>query len=250
MEIIGSGFLARHLRVLQERHPGTVAVAAGVSWTASTSDADFTRETDLVRDTALRCGRTGQTLLFFSTSSAAVYGASHPGRESDPVAPRNPYGAHKLGLERLVAQCADRYLILRVAHLVGDGQPGHQLLPTLAGRLLAGEVVRVQRAATRDLIAVTDAVAIMDALLSRGVHGETVNVASGVAIPVVAIVDHLERRLGAAADRELVDGGAAHLVCTDKLRSLVPEAAGLGFGPRYPFAVIDSYLASRAERIP
>lgn len=250
MEIIGNGFLARHLRALQGQHPDAVAVAAGVSWTASTSDADFAREAELISDTVRRCRRTGQTLLFFSTSSAAVYGASHPGRESDQVTPYNPYGAHKLALERLVSEGATSYLVLRVAHLVGHGQPGHQLLPTLTRRVLAGDTVRIQRYATRDLIAVTDAVAIIDSLLRQGVRRETVNVASGVAVPVTAIVDRLERRLGMVADRELVDGGAAHLVSTDKLRCLVPKADDMGFGPDYPFAVVDAYVTRQAARTP
>jgi len=245
MEIVGNGFLARHLRPIAGRHPDAVALAAGVSWTASTSEADFSRETRLAAEVARRCRLTGQTLLFFSTSSAAVYGADRPGSEDDRVEARTPYGTHKLAIERAVRDSGAGHLVLRLGHLVGPGQPGHQLVPTLARQLAEGGTVRIQREATRDLIAAADVVTIIDALLTRGVRDEIVNVASGTAVPVTAIVDRLERRLGVTAHRAWVAGGAAHLVSTDKLRLLVPEVADMGFGTGYPMTVIDSYVAAR-----
>ena len=80
--------------------------------------------------------------------------------------------------------------------------------------------------------------------IRRGVRDEIVNVASGTAVPVTAIVDRLEHRLGVPARREWEAGGAAHLVSTDKLRLLVPEVADMGFGTDYPMTVIDSYAAA------
>jgi nucleoside-diphosphate-sugar epimerase len=242
MEIIGRGFLAGHLRPLEQLHPDVVALAAGVSWTASTSEGEFAREVRLARQTARRCRETGRTLLFFSTSSAAVYGADRPGREDDPAEPRNRYGAHKLAIERMVRESGTSHLVLRLSHVVGPGQPEHQLLPTLARQITRRGTVRIQQRATRDLIAVAHVTMIIDALLAGGVRGETVNVASGTAVPVASIVDRLERRLRSTARRELVDEGSAHLVSTDKLGSLVPQVANLGFGAGYPLTVIDSYV--------
>lgn len=243
MEVIGNGFLAAHLRPLEDQHPNVVAIAAGVSWTASTSEADFAREVRLVREIAEHCRVAGGTLLFFSTSSAAVYGADRPGRENDPAEPRSPYGAHKLAIERMIRDSGASHLVLRLGHLVGSGQPTHQLVPTLARQLVERKTVRVQLGATRDLIAVADVIKIIDALLCRGVRDEVVNVASGTAVPVSAIVDRLESRLGVISHREMVDGGAAHLVSTEKLRTLVPDFAGMNVGPGYPMSVIDSYVA-------
>ncbi|MER6808853.1 SDR family oxidoreductase [Spirillospora sp. NPDC000708] len=246
MEIVGKGFLARHLRAIAHRHADVVALAAGVSWAADTSDTAFGRETALVRDTAARCRETGRTLLFFSTSSAAVYGADRPGRESDPAVPHTPYGDHKLALERLLRESGTAHLVLRLSHVVGPGQPPHQLLPSLTRLVRAGGPVRVQRHATRDLIGVRDAVTLIDALLSRGERGGTVNLASGHAVPVGDIVDHLERRIGVAARREYIAGGAAHLVSVERLRALLPgQVAALGFDAGYHRRVIDSFLAER-----
>jgi nucleoside-diphosphate-sugar epimerase len=249
MEIVGNGFLARHLRPIARRHSDVVALAAGVSWAANTSEDAFAREIDLVREMAGRCRARGRTLLFFSTSSAAVYGADRPGRETDPPVPRSPYGAHKLGIERWLRDSGTDHLVLRLAHVVGPGQPPHQLLPSLVGLIRAGRTVQVQRGATRDLIGVHDVRTVIDAMLARGVRGQTVNVATGTAVPVVEVVDYLERRLGVTARREYVDGGAAHLVSIDKLRALLPDqVAAMGPGAGYHRGVIDAFLAdSKAE---
>ena len=222
MEIAGSGFLAGRLRAIADRHPGTVALAAGVSGTSGSPDAAFAREAALVREVVDRCRRTGRRVLFFSTASASLYRADRPGREDDPVVPRNPYGAHKLGLEIWLRGSGAGHLVLRLGHVVGRGQPPHQLVPTLA-RLLRTGTMTVHRGATRDLIGVHDLVTVVDALLGMGIWGQTVNVASGFAIPVEQIVDHLERRTGTSARREYLDGGAAHLVSVEKLRRWYPR---------------------------
>jgi nucleoside-diphosphate-sugar epimerase len=240
MEIVGNGFLARHLWLIAHRHEGVVALAAGVSAMSATDRAGFAREADLVKNVAERCRAKGDLLVFFSTSTAAVYGADRPYSEDESVG-RNPYGVHKLGLENWLRESGVDCLVLRLSHLVGPGQPPHQLLPTLL-RLLREGTVRIHRYATRDLIAVGDVVTILDALLTRGMRDETVNVATGTAVSVEDIVDHLERRLDVKADREYQETGAAHWVSTEKLRSLVPEVSELRFGPGYHVRVLDALI--------
>lgn len=249
MEIIGRGFLARHLQPLAHRHPHAVALAAGVSSTRTTSPAEFGREEALVRAAAESCRATGRRLLFFSTASASVYGSgAGEGREDRPLVPSNPYGTHKLALEELVRTSGADYLVLRLGHLVGPGQPEHQLLPTLMRCVRDGRV-RVLKGADRDLIAVADVMRIIDLLLARSVDRETVNVASGAAAPVDEIIGHLELLLGTVAEREYEYGGSGHLVCVDKLRRLVPETREFGFGPDYYRGVVESFVRSELCRV-
>jgi nucleoside-diphosphate-sugar epimerase len=246
MDIIGTGFLAQSLRRIEARHPRTVVLAAGVSWAAGTSDADFARETLLLDEVAQRCLVGGRRLLFFSTAATGMYGAVRgPGREDEPVTPCTPYGAHKLALEeRLRATGAD-HLVLRLGHLVGPGQPAHQLVPALVRQMRTGSVA-LHRNAARDLIDVRDVVTITDRLLDLDLRRETVNVASGVAVPVEQIIDHLEHRMGLVTRREYRDTGVHHVISTEKLRGLVPEVARMGFGPDYYRRVLDTFVASCA----
>ncbi|MEU6606172.1 NAD(P)-dependent oxidoreductase [Streptomyces shenzhenensis] len=244
MEIVGTGFLARSLRPLAGRHPGTVALAAGESRTSGASDADFAREAALLRDVAKQCAATGQRLVFFSTAATGMYGrAEGPGREDTPVTPYTPYGAHKLALEEQLRDSGVDHLILRLAHLVGPHGRYHQLIPTLFRQVREGAVA-MHRGASRDLIRVSDAITIIDLLLAAGLRADTVNVASGFAVPVEDIVDHLAGALGSTPRKEYVDTGVRYDISTEKLRALVPQVADMGFGPDYYRLVLNDFLAA------
>jgi nucleoside-diphosphate-sugar epimerase len=246
MEIVGTGFLARHLQPLSATHPDVVVLAAGVSSAISNSPASFAREQALLRRVARRCRQTGRLLVFFSTAHAGMYGAADgPGREDVPLTPQNPYCAHKLALEEQVRGAGTDFLMLRLAHVTGPGQPAHQLLPSLTRQVQAGRVM-IQCGASRDLIGVGDVVTIVGLLLDAGVRNQTVNVASGWDVPVERIVDYLARRHGGDPEREYVPGGRRNLVSVAKLRALAPGVDELGFGDDYYVGVLDaaSTLAS------
>jgi NDP-hexose 4-ketoreductase len=240
MEIVGTGFLARHLQTLSGTRPDVVVLAAGVSSAISTSAADFARERALLRMVARRCRTTGRLLVFFSTASTGMYGGTDgAGREDVPVTLCSPYGAHKLALEEQLREAGPGFLVLRLAHVTGPGQPAHQLLPSLTRQVLAGRVT-VHRGASRDLIGVRDVVTIIGMLLDADVRNQTVNVASGRDVPVERIVDHLAQRLGQDPEREYVPDGRRNQVSVAKLRALVPAVDQLGFGDDYYQRVLDA----------
>lgn len=242
MRIVGSGFLARHLEPIAPAHPGFTVLAAGVSCAERTSPAAFAREEALLAEVAGQCRADGSRLVFFSTASAGMYGSPGcAGREDDPPSPTSPYGSHKYRLEQQLAASGTDHLILRLGHVVGPGQPDHQLLPALIRQVEAGRV-RVYRGAARDLIGVADLVVLIGLLMERAGARETVNVASGVAAPVDHILDHIETRLGKTAVREYVTAPSAHRISVAKLRALVPEVDSMGFSPDYYHAVLDTYV--------
>lgn len=243
MEIIGRGFLARSLEPLAQAHPGVVALAAGVSATSGATDADYQREATLLYRTLRRCREQGTVLLFFSTASAGMYGPEvDPAREDGPVYPSTAYGRHKLAMENAVRLSGARHLILRMCNVIGPDQSAHQLLAALAAQMRTG-LVRVHRGATRDLIDVADAVALIDGLLARGVSGQVVNVGSGHATPIEAIIRELQGCLGLSPDLVFVDAPVGSRVSIDKLRALVPSSDGLDFGPDYYRGVVRRHTA-------
>lgn len=248
VDIIGHGFLAGHLRGIAGAHPDVVVIAAGVSAASWTSAEQFDREAALLASVLDRCRETGERLVFFSTASTGMYGAPGGcGREDEPVEPRTPYGRHKLGLEQRIRESTVDHLVLRLAHVAGPDQPPHQLLPSLASQVLAGEV-RLHRGARRDVIDVADVVAVVDRLLTAAVSRAVVNVATGYAVPVEDLVTGIEARLGTRARRIVVDTPPMnHLVSIGKLRRLVPAVAAMGFGPHYYEHVLDRYVPAPAR---
>jgi nucleoside-diphosphate-sugar epimerase len=244
VEIIGDGFLSRHLtRSFADRYPDVTAIAAGVTKTTSATLADFDREAALVYDVVRRARRSGRTVVFFSTASDSMYGTLDcPGLVEGPVYPVSAYGRHKLGLEEILARSGVEYLAFRLTHIVGEGQRAHQLIPSLGRQVLEGSVT-VHRNAHRDLLDVEHLLLALDRVLATGVRQEVINVASGVLEPIERVVDGIEERFGVVADRVTVDVPVVSMPTnTARLRRLVPEWAGLGFGADYLPRLLDKYL--------
>ncbi|MEU2287252.1 NAD-dependent epimerase/dehydratase family protein [Streptomyces sp. NPDC013178] len=242
MDVIGNGFLARHLKAVADSHQGVVVAAAGVSAAQHTSPDAFRRETELMRGLVRRCVDSGEKLVFFSTASSGIYAQpGRPGTEDGPVTPATAYGRHKHALERELADRPVDFLILRLGHVVGPDQPAHQLLPALAAQVRSGRV-RIFPGARRDLIDVADVISIIDALLGTGANRTTVNIASGCAVPIERIVEHIQHRMGATAEWTHGAPVVTQEVSTERLRGLVPAVASMGFGPGYYRGVLDKYL--------
>ncbi|WP_282685770.1 MULTISPECIES: NAD-dependent epimerase/dehydratase family protein [unclassified Streptomyces] len=248
MRIIGGGFLARSLARLADRHPGVTAFAAGVSRSGGATGAGFAREAALLYETLRDCSRTGGRLLYFSTSSAGLYGYGEdraPAVEDGPVRPVSAYGRHKLAMEEVIRSSGGEHVVLRLAYPVGRGQRTHQFLPSLVRQVRGGRVC-VQRGARRDLIGIRDVVELVDGLLGLGGSPRLVNLASGWAVPVEDIVAHIEYRLGTRAEHEVREVPREGVVSTVLLRKLLPAATGeRGFGPTYYRQVIDTYLSEQ-----
>ncbi|MEV7770832.1 NAD-dependent epimerase/dehydratase family protein [Kitasatospora sp. NPDC086791] len=248
MEIVGDGFIARHLRPLAHRHPGTVVFAAGVSSAGSVAEEQFAREADLLYTVIRRCTADGRRLVYFSTCSAGMYGAPDSrGREDEPVFPGSAYARHKLALEAVLAASRADHLVLRLTHLVGPGQRAHQLLPALTDRIRGGSL-QVYRGAYRDLLDIEDAVAVFDELFASAESRQVVNVASGTAVPVERIVEHIERSLGTVARKTYRQVAGEYTVSVDRLAKLVPAVSERVGRADYYRTVIDRYLS--ATRVP
>lgn len=243
MEIVGDGFIARNLAAVASRHDDVVALAAGVPSTVVTADEQFRREAELVYATVRRCREQQRRLVFFSTCSAAMYGDGGR-REDGPVYPLIAYGRHNLALEAVLAAADVDYLVLRLTHLIGPFQRPHQMFARMV-RQIRERRVEIYRDARRDVLDVAHMVRVLDDLLTSRVSREVVNVASGVPVPVEAVVRHIEGRMGVVADHTYVENGSGAIersVSIDKLTRLVPAVADMGFGPDYYRAVVDRHL--------
>lgn len=241
MEVIGSGFLAGNLATLAASHPGVVVAAFGVSVAAGIPEADFAREATRLYELISRCERWQEKLVFFSTASAAMYSIpGEEGKEDGPVFPSTAYGRHNLALEAVLAASPIDYLVLRLTHVVGPAQHAQMLVPSLVRQIQSG-VVRLYRGARRDLIDVADVVTVVDRLLTAGVSRTVVNVASGTAVPIERLVDHVEAELGVRADREYVSDVASQPVSIARLHRLVPEVAWIGCEDYYR-QVLSKYI--------
>ncbi|MGE0813621.1 MAG: NAD-dependent epimerase/dehydratase family protein [Vicinamibacterales bacterium] len=150
----------------------------------------------------------GVRKLVFS-SSAGIFGElkTLPIAEDHPVEPDTPYGASKLGAEKLCLAYAKLYPIecvcLRYFNVYGVRQRYDaygNVIPIFAHRMLRGQPVTIfgDGEQTRDFVNVRDvAEANYRAAMSRGVSG-AFNIASGTRVTINALVGLMAAASGLA----------------------------------------------------
>ena len=163
----------------------------------------------------LEAARHGGVRKVVFSSSAGIFGElkTLPIREDHPVEPDSPYGASKLGAEKLCLAYAKLYdleaVCLRYFNVFGINQRYDaygNVIPIFAHRMLHGEPVIVfgDGEQTRDFVNVRDvAQANYRAALSRGVSG-AFNIASGTRVTINRLV---ELMIDASGIRRVVQHG-------------------------------------------
>jgi nucleoside-diphosphate-sugar epimerase len=117
-----------------------------------------------------------------------------------PARPQTLYGRCKNALASLALAAAPRLGITcacaRVFWLYGPHEPPGRLVSSLISQLLAGESVALTSGRQqRDFLHVRDVAAALAAVLASDIEG-TVNVGSGIAVPVAEIAQRIGRLIG------------------------------------------------------
>jgi dTDP-glucose 4,6-dehydratase len=148
---------------------------------------------------------------FLHVSTDEVYGSlgpeDPPFRETTPYAPRSPYSASKAAADHLVSAYHHTYglpvLITNCSNNYGPYQFPEKLIPLAIQQALKREPIPVygEGANVRDWIYVEDHCRALEAVLERGVVGETYNIGGGNQWKNLDLVnllcDLIDERLGA-----------------------------------------------------
>lgn len=234
-------------RCIAELRPDVVfhlAGGASVNDAVRDPDGDFDGSVPATARLLAAAGRAARPpkLVFFS--SAAVYGEAEalPVRETDPLCPISPYGAHKAACEALFEHYARIYglpvAILRIFSAYGEGLR-RQFFWDFATRALQaaarGETSVLALGAgdeTRDFIHAADVAraACHVALgMGDGPEVQVLNVASGQETAIAAAAERVLAALG--LDLEVRFKGAAMAGHPRRWRADVSRLAALGFRP-------------------
>jgi GDP-4-dehydro-6-deoxy-D-mannose reductase len=160
--------------------------------------------------------RAGVACRVLITASASVYAPSDtPIKESDTLAPANPYALSKLAQEQLAIRAfAEEGLdvvLTRPFNHTGPRQPPAFVAPSMARQIaliergLVEPVIRVGNLdSRRDFTDVRDVVRAYVALMERGTAGQIYNVGSGAGRSIQSVLDGL-RALSRADVRIEID---------------------------------------------
>ena len=189
--------------LVDEVRPTHVVHLAAISFVQHADATDFYR-VNVVGTThlldALAAAAVVPTKVLIA-SSANVYGnVGGVIAEDQPPAPANHYAASKLAMEKMVATYFDRLPIVmtRPFNYTGVGQSPSFLVPKIVSHFARGErsIELGNTDVERDFSDVRMVVDAYRRLLESPVRGETLNICTGVAISLRAIIDMVEEIAG------------------------------------------------------
>ncbi|UYF98758.1 NAD-dependent epimerase/dehydratase family protein [Halomonas sp. GD1P12] len=198
-------------RLVQQSAPDQVFHLAALSFVGHPTPLDFYRVNVLGTENLLAAlsGLAAPPRVLLA-SSANVYGANGQAVIDESVAPLpvNHYAHSKLAMEHVALTYAQKLplLIARPFNYTGPGQAGHFLVPKIVAHFQRREAV-IELGNThvsRDFSDVRDVVAIYARLLAHWPQGarsaSVVNVGSGQAVSLKALIQTLERLAGHAIE--------------------------------------------------
>lgn len=157
---------------------------------------------------AAACAKFAPDVTFIQVSTAETYGASFnagPADENTVCRPQNVYARSKFAAELMLADVlpsSARLIVVRPFNHTGPGQDRRFVLPSFAAQIAAIErgeqepVLNVGNlSAQRDFLDVRDVVAAYTAIVSNAdkfSRRETLNIASGLAVPIEVLLDKLK----------------------------------------------------------
>ncbi len=203
---------------------------------------DFIKTDMLGAHMLLEASRQFGVKKFVQISTDEVYGSILAGSstEDSPLCPRNPYSASKVGADRLAYAYFTTHnvpvIVTRCSNNFGPNQYPEKFIPLFITNALEDKPLPLYGDGryVRDWIYVEDHCAAVDLLITKGVAGETYNIAGGNEIENSVIARQICRQLGKPESLiQFVTDRPGH----DRRYSLDPgKLAHLGWKPGRNFA--------------
>lgn len=205
--------------------------ASGVSNSKSSTEADFRREEDLLRQSIAQ--NPEKHLVYFSTTSV-----------EDPDLLQAPYSQHKLQMEELIRANAHTYTIFRLSNLAGKSDNPNTILNYFYQHISKGIPFRLWKRSERNIIDTEDVFRIADHMLQHKLAvNRTINIANTESYPVQYIVNSIEEFCGTKGIYTLEDRGGQVTIDTRDIAA-VCKVLDIHFEPGYLQKILTKYYGA------
>lgn len=199
--IIGNGLVANSLKSIDSEN--ILFFASGVSNSLETRDSEFDREFSLLK--ASIASNPQNKLIYFSTLSI-----------NDQSKQNSPYVIHKREIENFIKTNCEKYLILRIGNIVGNGGNPNTLFNYLKTQIINQNQFTLHSKARRLLIDIDD---IPKFLKSNciDVENQIINCAFPYYYNLKEIIEAIENEADKKAEYKEINEGDFYLVDFDSL---------------------------------
>ena len=193
--IVGKGLIASLF--FENDREDVIFFASGVSNSMETRKEEFLREENLIRKTISE--HPDKIFIYYSTCS--IYDSSKTGSH---------YVLHKLKMEQIIKNNCEKYFILRVSNVVGNGGNPNLLMNYLIRSVHNQETINVHTKATRNLIDAEDVKNISFRLLEKADFNKFINVAYLYNYTIIEILEIIERSYNIKLNLNLIKSGSGY----------------------------------------
>lgn len=221
--IIGKGLLAKAFEYYINDN-SIVIFASGVSNSKETNSKEFDREKRLLEETITL--NKSKLFVYFSTCSI-----------EDISQKSSLYIQHKKDMEDIVKNKCLQYYIFRLPQVVGIGK-SPTIINFFVDSIYNNKSLTIYKRATRNLISVKDVFKISKIIIENNYYQNCIiNIATPFNIPVIKIVNILEKLLNRQVNCEFIDLGVEQEINISDLESL-----GIKFDDDYVENILEKYI--------
>lgn len=229
---IGNGLIANGLK-RSSKHQSILVFASGVSNSNETNPATFDREKRLLLQTLEN--HPDKTFVYISSCDV-----------EDPL-DNTMYYSHKLAMEKIVINSAQKYTIVRLPQVVGKTSNKNTLFSFLVDKISRNEPFDIWTNATRNLIDIEHVDQVINYILSRNIfRNEIINIASLHNTSILDLVTKIETHLGKEASYNMVPKGHEYKIDTSKIEKIF-LALNITFDKSYLDVLIQKYIQAHIE---
>ena len=203
--IIGNGLIASALSEKEIFQCDILFFASGVSNSLETRIEEFDREVLLLKK-VLHDNKDKKIVYF---SSCSIYDTE------------TPYSLHKLAMESIIKNDAERYLICRLPQVVGKKSNTSTLVNHFVNSLLLEQEIKVWKNAYRNIIDIEDVIYILTLILKNKKENVVINIASPYSINVIDLIKILETYFNKTMSYTLIDKGTSYNINIEELKETV-----------------------------
>lgn len=228
--VVGNGMVAQRFQGMKNEKE-FLFFASGVSNSKCNNINEYEREFELLKNSLKQYP--DKHLVYFSTTS--IYDASEN---------KSMYVQHKLNIEKYIIEHVQKFTIFRLSNLVGKSQNTNTIVNYFVQQISLGTSFQLWKNATRNLIDIDDAFAIIEAMLSSELfQNKIVNVANSISYTTLEIVQAIEQLLAKPAHYDAVDKGVSFKIDTHDMKIIVDKLA-ISFDENYLNTLLKKYYAA------
>lgn len=229
--IVGNGMIASAFGYYKN-NSNVVIFASGVSNSMEINKKSFDREKQLLIK-AIRSYK-DKDFIYFSTCSI-----------DDDSINTSAYVIHKKSMELMIKNNCDVFYIFRLPQVVGNTN-SPTLINYLYQQIKDGCIVNINKHSTRNIIAVTDVFYIAKYVIENKIFPSSItNIATPYNMPVVDIVQIMEKIIGKKAKMKLLNLGAKNDINLHKIKDL--PIFNEMFNSEYVNRVLLNYITNREK---